>query len=83
MPRYLDKHPTMPDMPAEAVQGIKTKIQAGQPDEFGVVGLNMFVTKDVTYCYAEAPNAEAVHKAHEQMGLKLGPGDVAEVQSLV
>ena len=43
----------------------------------------MFVSQDVTYCYTEAPNAEAVHKAHETMGLNLGPGDVKEVQSLV
>ena len=83
MPRYLDRHPTIPNMPAEAVQQLKQKLQAGDPDQFGVIGLNMFVGRDETWCYAEAPNAEAVHQAHESMGVKLGPGDVTEVQALV
>ena len=83
MPQFLDSHPTMANVPPEVVQQIKEKLQARQPDAFGVVGLNMFVTKDITYCLAEAPNAEAVHKSHEAMGLKLGSGDVNEVQSLV
>ena len=56
---------------------------AQEPDEDGVVGLNMFVANDVTTYFTEAPNAEAVHKAHERMGLKLGQGDVKEVQALV
>ena len=83
MPKFLDKHPTNPNTPPEVVQAIREKLLAGQPDENGVVGLNMFVSKDLTYCYTEAANAEAIHKAHEGMGLKLGPGDVVEVQSLV
>lgn len=83
MPKFLDSHPTNPDVPPEVVQEIRQKLLAGQPDEFGVLGLNMFVTNDLTYCYAEAPNAEAVHRAHEKMGLRLGQGDVKEVQSLV
>jgi len=83
MPKFLDSHPTNPDMPAEVVEGIKQKLMAGKPDQFGVVGLNMFVAKDRTYCYAEAPDAQAVHKSHEAMGLKLGPGDVMEVRSLL
>lgn len=83
MPKFLDVHPTNPNVPPEVVEGIRQKLLAKKPDEDGVVGLNMFVGKDVTTCYAEAPNAEAVHKAHEKMGLKLGPGDVKEVQALV
>jgi hypothetical protein len=83
MPKYLDSHPTNPNVPAEVVQAIKQKLEARQPDEFGVVGLNMLVSKDITYCYTEAPNADSVHKTHEKMGLKLGQGDVREVQALV
>lgn len=63
MPKFLDRHPTVANMPNEAVEALKTKLTSEQPDEFGVIGRNMFVGKDVTYCYAEAPNAEAVHKA--------------------
>ena len=83
MPKFLDIHPTMPDMPPEVVQGIKAKLEAGQRDEFGVKGLNMFVAQDLTYCYTEAADASAVHKTHEKMGLTLGAGDVKEVQSLL
>ena len=83
MPRFLDHHPTVANMPPEAVEQIKAKIASKQPDQFGVVGLNMFVGKDQTWCYAEAPSAEALHKTHEAMGVRLGPGDVIEVQSLI
>ena len=83
MPKFLDVHPTNADMPPEVVEGIIQKLKAGQPDENGTVALNVFVANNVTTCYAEAPNAEAVHKSHEAMGLKLGPGDVKEVQALV
>ena len=83
MPKFLDSHPTNLNVPPEVVQSIKEKLMAKQPDQFGVVGLNMLVGKEKTFCYVEAPNAEAVHKAHEAMGVKLGAGDVIEVQSLV
>ena len=83
MPRYLDHHPTPPNMPAEVVGQLKAKLQSGQPDQFGVTGLNMFVGKDETWCYAEAASPEAIHQAHEAMGVKLGAGDVVEVQNLI
>jgi len=82
MPRFLDRHPTNPNVPADVIQGIRQKLLAKRPDEFGVVALNMIVSKDTTYCLADAPSADAVHKTHEKMGLKLGRGDVTEVQTL-
>ena len=83
MPKYLDLHPTDPNVPSEVIQGIKEQLEAGKPDEFGVTGLNMFVTEDLTYCYTEASDASAIHKSHEKKGLTLGPADVKEVQSLL
>ena len=83
MPKFLDSHPTNPNVPPEVVEGVRQKLLAGKPDENGVVGINMLVAQDTTYCFVEAPNAEAVHTSHEQMGVKLGPGDVKEVQALV
>jgi hypothetical protein len=83
MPKFLDHHPSMPNMPTEAVQQLRSKLESRQADQFGVTGLNMFVGQEQTWCYAEAPNAEAVHRAHEAMGLKLGSGDVVEVESLL
>jgi hypothetical protein len=82
MPRFLDRHATVP-MPSEAVKAVVEKMKSGEVDEFGVRGLNAFVGEKDTWCYTEAPNAEAVHKEHEAMGLNLRPGDVTQKQSLV
>ena len=43
MPQYLDHHPTIPDMPPEMVAFITQRLTSGQPDEFGEVGLHVFV----------------------------------------
>ncbi len=82
MPQFLEVHPTDSNMPPDVVQEIREKLEAGQPDEFGVTGLGGFVAQDLTYCYAEATDASAIHKSHEKMGVILGPGDVKEVQSI-
>lgn len=83
MAKFLAKYSTSPNIPSDAIAQVKQKIQAGQADEFGVKGLNIFEAKDVAYFYGEAPSAEAVVQAHEKIGLKLGPDDISEVQSLV
>ncbi len=82
MPKFIDHHPTTP-MPPEMAQTIAEKIKAGQPDELGSVALNVFVGEKDTWCLAEAPNADAIHKAHEAIGINLGAGDITEVQSIV
>jgi hypothetical protein len=45
----------------------------------GVKGLTWMYNDTEQWCITEAPNAEAVHKYHEAMGLNLGPGDVTEI----
>lgn len=82
MPKFLDHHPTTP-MPPEMAQALIEKIKSGIPDEHGTIGVNVFVGQEDTWCLTEAPNAAAVHKGHEAIGINLGPGDVTEVQSLV
>jgi hypothetical protein len=82
MPRYLDHHPTNPHMPSEMVAQIKQRLDSGQPDEFGERGLNVFIGPEQTYCHTEAPNADAVRKAHEALGINLDPRNVVEVQVL-
>ena len=82
MPKFIDHHATMP-MPPEMAQAAVEKMKSGAKDENGVIGLNAFVGEKDTWCLTDAPNAEAVHKGHEAMGINLGPGDVAEVNSLV
>ena len=82
MPRYLDHHPTDPNMPPEVVAEIKQRLSSGQPDEFGETGFNVFIGREQTYCYTDAPSADAVRKSHEALAIDLGPQDVVEVQVL-
>jgi hypothetical protein len=55
---------------------------SGELDEFGERGVNVFVGARETYCYTEAPDAEAVRKSHAAMGITLTPEDIQEVQVL-
>ena len=83
MPKFIDHH-EMREMAPEMAEGIAERIKAGQPDEYGVKGLNVFVGKDGTaYCLSEAPDADAVVKTHEAFGLSLSRSDVVEVESVV
>jgi hypothetical protein len=83
MPKFIDHH-EMSDVAPEMAAGIAERIKAGEPDEHGVTGLNVFMANDGTaYCLSEAPNADAVIKAHAAVGFDLSPSDVVEVQSVV
>lgn len=82
MPRYLDHHPTHPNMPAELMAEIAERLRTGRPDEFGERGLNVFIGAEETYCYTEAPSPEAVLRSHAALGITLAPEDVIEVQVL-
>ena len=79
MPMFLDQH--QGGLPPEMVGAIKQKVAAGQADEFGNKVLNVFWSDSETFCISEAPNAEAVHKAHEAIGVNLGSGAIREAQS--
>jgi hypothetical protein len=68
----------------EMSDGIAQRIKAGESDENGVTGLNVLLGKDGTaYCPSEAPDADAVIKAHEAYGFSLERSDVVEVQGVV
>jgi hypothetical protein len=83
MPKFIDHH-EMSGVTPEMSEGIGQRIKAGEPDENGVTGLNVFLGKDGTaYCLSEAPDADAVIKAHEAFGFSLERSDVVEVQSVV
>ena len=83
MPKFIDHH-EMRDVAPELADGIAKRIKAGQPDEHGVKGLNVFLGKDGTaFCLSEAPDAESVVKAHQAYGFSLDSADVVEVQSVV
>jgi Protein of unknown function (DUF4242) len=84
MPKFLDHHPTMPEVAPETAQEMASRITAGKADEFGVTGLNVFVCANGEgYCLSDAPDAEAVVKAHEAVGFPLRREDVVEVTTIV
>ncbi|HWD42665.1 MAG TPA: hypothetical protein VHM23_02900 [Actinomycetota bacterium] len=82
MPRYLDHHPTDPNLPPELVAEIIRRLRSGHPDEFGEVGLDVFVGAERTWCHTEAPDPDAVRSSHRALGVELAPDAVAEVQVL-
>jgi hypothetical protein len=82
MPRFIDHHPTNPNLPPELVTLIRQRLQSGERDEFGERGINVFIGAEQTYCYTEAPNAEAVRRSHAALGIILGPEAIVEVQVL-
>ena len=79
MPVFLDHH--QGGMPAEMVPAIKQKVASGEADQFGAKPLNVYWSDSETYCLSDAPSAEAVHKAHEAIGITLDGGDIQQVQS--
>lgn len=84
MAKFIDHHASMPNLPPEAAEGIAERIRSGQKDEFGVQGLNVFLGKNgEAFCLSEAPDADAVVKAHEAAGFPLSRSDVVEVEPLV
>jgi hypothetical protein len=84
MPKFIDHHAMGPNIPPEMQKGIAERIRAGEADEHGVKGLNVFLGKDGTaFCLSEAPNAEAVKNAHQAFGFDLSEPDIVEVESVV
>jgi hypothetical protein len=83
VPKFIDHHPMSPNLPPEAAEGIAERIRAGETDEFGVKGLNVYIGKaGEAFCVSEAPNAEAVMKAHEAAGFPISRADVVEVEAV-
>lgn len=82
MPRFIDHHTTNPNLPPEVLTVVRQRLLSGEPDQFGERGLNVFVGPRETYCYTEAPDAEAVRKSHAALGINLAAEDVQQVQPL-
>ena len=84
MPKFIDYHAKMPQLPQEAVKAVQADIRAGKADKFGVKSINGVVsTHGAGWCYTEAPTADAVCRSHEAKGMKLGKSEVFEVTSFV
>ena len=88
MPQFMDFHAQMPAMsPEQAQEGMaqmKKHIESGQSNELGVRPINVyFGTGGQAYCLSEAPNADAVLKAHEANNVPQTLGNIHEVNSVV
>ena len=83
MPRFIDYHPSLPPISPEMAQQMAERLKEGQPDQFGVKGINAFISnKGQGWCLTEAPDAESVVKSHEALGLSVDSHEVHEVQTI-
>jgi len=78
MPTFLDHH-AMPEPSPEMREGMASRLRAGTADEHGVTGLNVYVADGEAYCLTEAPDADAVVRSHDAMGILIRREDVVEV----
>jgi hypothetical protein len=84
MPKFIDYHQEMPQMPPEALTMMKEMIESGAPNSFGATALNIFMGADGSgYCLSEADDAEAIIKSHEANGVPLDKDHIVEVTSVV
>jgi hypothetical protein len=80
MPKFIDHHVHVPPRPQKDIEMLKAMVRDRTVDEFGTRILEGYFT--VTgggHCVCEAPNAEAVIKSHEALGLPLKRSDMEEV----
>lgn len=83
MPKFIDRHEQFPKPDGAALAGMRAQVE-GPTDELGVKGINILFGADGGgYCLVEAPNAEAVVKAHERNGVPLTLAGVTEISTLI
>jgi hypothetical protein len=81
MPQFMDFHDDL-KLPDQAIQQITQDTKDKRADDFGVRQVELFHNTDgKVYCLLEAPNAEAVRKHHEALGVPCG--DVHEVSGIL
>jgi hypothetical protein len=81
MAQFMDFHDDL-KLPDQAIQQITQDTKDKRADEFGVRQVELFHNTDgKVYCLLEAPDAEAVRKHHEALGVPCG--DVHEVSGLL
>ena len=81
MPKFIDHHAIGPATP-ETTEFIRGRVQAGQPDEFGVKPVNVYLGNGEAWCISEAADAEAVCRSHAALGIQLERSAVNEVTSV-
>lgn len=72
MPQFMDFHDDL-KLPDQAIQQIAQETKDQKADEFGVRQVELFHNPDgKVYCLLEAPDADAVRKHHEALGVPCG-----------
>ena len=72
MPHFMDFHDDL-KLPAEAIDQIAQGTREGATDEFGVRQVELYHNADgKVYCLLEGPDADAIRKHHEALGVPCG-----------
>ena len=82
MPRFIDVHREMPEMPAEMVQQIQDRISSGAKDEFDAVAVDVLAGNGTAFCITDAPDVASVVSSHTSKGVPMSEEDVHEVVSM-
>lgn len=81
MPQFMDFHSDL-KLPPEAIDQMRADTMSKKYDQFGVRQMELYHNPaGHAYCLLEAPDAEAVRKHHEALGVPCG--DVDQVDSLL
>lgn len=81
MPKFMDFHDDL-TLPDDAIQQFTQDTKVAKVDEFGVRQIELYHNPDgKVYCLLEAPDAEAVHRHHQALGVPCG--DVHQVEGLL
>lgn len=81
MPRFMDFHDDL-KLPQEAIDQITADTKSATADQFGVTQVELYHNPEgKVYCLLEAPDADAVRKHHEALGVACG--DVHPVSGLL
>jgi len=83
MPRFIDVHTDMPEMPAEMVQQVQDRIASGAADEFNATAIDVLASSDGTaFCITDAPDVASVVSSHTSKGVPMSADQVHEVVSM-
>ncbi len=81
MPQFMDYHDDL-KLPGDVILQITKETNEKKTDQFGVRQVDLFHNAEGNvYCLLDAPNADAVRKHHEALGVPCGA--VHEVTGIV
>jgi len=78
MPIFIDTHENTTELPPDLTKTVTSRVNAGQPDDFGVIDRGVLFDKQsrTAHCVLEAPDVDAVVAHHESLKVPLERGTV-------